>query len=43
VGADTVVMTCSNCRLQFLDSFKHYESKIKVMGLSEMVAEALVE
>lgn len=43
VGAETVAMTCSNCRLQFLDGIQHYEAKFKVRGLSEMVAEALVE
>jgi Fe-S oxidoreductase len=43
VGADTVAMTCSNCRLQFLDGIQHYGAKFKVRGLSEMVAEALVE
>lgn len=41
VGADTVVMTCSNCRLQFLDGVQHFNLDVKVRGLSEMVAEAL--
>jgi Fe-S oxidoreductase len=43
VGADTVALTCSNCRLQFLDGIQHHKAKFKVRGLSEMVAEALVE
>jgi Fe-S oxidoreductase len=39
--AGTVVMACSNCRLQFLDGVQHFGSDVKVRGLSEMVAEAL--
>jgi Fe-S oxidoreductase len=39
--ADTVVMACSNCRLQFLDGARHFDSDLKVRGLSEMVAAAL--
>ncbi|MCG3210228.1 MAG: hypothetical protein FOGNACKC_03859 [Anaerolineae bacterium] len=42
-GASTVAMTCSNCRLQFLDGIQHHNAKFKVRGLSEMVAEALEE
>ncbi len=41
--ADTVVMTCSNCRLQFMDGFKHYELQKEAVGLVEMVAKALIE
>ena len=40
-GADTVVMACSNCRLQFLDGIQHYGSELKIKGLSNMVAEAM--
>ena len=40
-GADTVVMACSNCRLQFLDGIEHYGSELKIKGLSSMVAEAM--
>lgn len=40
-GADTVVMACSNCRLQFLDGIEHYGSELKIRGLSSMVAEAM--
>jgi Fe-S oxidoreductase len=39
--AGTVVMACSNCRLQFLDGVQHFGSDLKVRGLSEMVAEGL--
>jgi Fe-S oxidoreductase len=41
VGAKTVAMTCSNCRLQFTDSVKHFNYDIKIAGLSQMVADAL--
>ena len=43
VGADTVAMSCSNCRLQFLDGVQHFNANVKVRGLAEMVAEALEE
>ncbi len=41
VGAKTVTMTCSNCRLQYTDSVEHFHLDIKVRGLSQMVAEAM--
>ena len=41
VGAKTVAMVCSNCRLQFTDSVKHFNFDVKVAGLSQMVADAL--
>ncbi|MEI7644812.1 MAG: (Fe-S)-binding protein [Chloroflexales bacterium] len=43
VGATRVAMTCANCRLQFVESLQHFGSPIKAVGLSHMVAEALVE
>jgi Fe-S oxidoreductase len=43
VGADTVVMACSNCRLQFTDGVQHFGLDLKVRGLSQMVADAIVE
>jgi Fe-S oxidoreductase len=43
VGADTVTMTCSNCRLQFTDCVDHFKLDWKVTGLAQMVADALVE
>jgi Fe-S oxidoreductase len=43
VGAGTVVMACSNCRLQFTDGVQHFGLDLKVRGLSQMVADALVE
>jgi len=43
VDAKTVVMSCSNCRLQFVDSVQHFNLDVKVAGLSQMVADALEE
>jgi len=43
VGANTVTMTCSNCRLQFTDGIDHFKLDWKVTGLAQMVADALVE
>lgn len=41
IEAQSVIMACSNCRLQFLDCFKHFNLDWKVLGLSQMVADAL--
>lgn len=43
VGAKTVAMCCSNCRLQFDDSVKHFNLDVKIAGLSQMVADALID
>lgn len=43
VGAKTVTMTCSNCRLQFTDGVSHFNLDWKVTGLAQMVADAMVE
>ncbi len=43
VGAKTVAMTCSNCRLQFTDCVQHFGLDVKVAGLAQLVADALVE
>ena len=43
VGADTVAMACSNCRLQYTDCVQHFNLDFKVAGLSQMVADALEE
>jgi Fe-S oxidoreductase len=41
-GAQAVTMVCSNCRLQFVEGVAHFQSPVKVRGLSEMVAKALL-
>jgi Fe-S oxidoreductase len=43
VGAKTVAMSCSNCRLQFTDSVQHFNLDVKVAGLSQLVADALID
>jgi Fe-S oxidoreductase len=43
VGAKTVAMACSNCRLQFTQGVEHFNLDWKVTGLAQMVADALVE
>ena len=43
VGAETVVMSCSNCRLQFVDCVKHFDLGVKVAGFSQLVSDALLE
>ena len=42
-GAKQVVMTCSNCRLQFADCVDHFALDWKVSGLAQIVAENMVE
>ena len=42
-GAKQVAMTCSNCRLQFLDCVEHFALDWKVVGLAQLVADNLVE
>ncbi len=41
VGAKTVAMVCSNCRLQYTDCVQHFNLDWKVAGLSQLVADAL--
>jgi Fe-S oxidoreductase len=41
VGAKTVAMACSNCRLQFADCVQHFNLDVKVAGLSQLVADAM--
>jgi Fe-S oxidoreductase len=43
VEAKTVAMVCSNCRLQFTDCVQHFNLDVKVAGLSQIVADALVD
>ena len=41
IGAKTVVMACSNCRLQFTDCVQHFDLDWNVAGLSQVVADAI--
>jgi Fe-S oxidoreductase len=43
VGAKTVAMSCSNCRLQFSDGITHFNLDWKATGLAQIVADALIE
>lgn len=41
VGAKRVAMCCSNCRLQHTESVAHFDLDVKVVGLTQLVADAL--
>ncbi len=43
VGAKTVTMSCSNCRLQFTSCVEHFNLDWKITGLAQMVADAMDE
>lgn len=43
VGAKKVAMTCSNCRLQFLDCVDHFSLDWEVLGLAKLVADNLIK
>ncbi len=42
-GAKKVAMTCSNCRLQFLDCVDHFALDWEVLGIAQLVADNLVK
>lgn len=42
-GAKKVAMTCSNCRLQFLDCVSHFSLDWEVLGMAQLVADNLIE
>jgi len=42
-GVKTLVTACANCRNMLEDGFEHYNMDIKVIGLTELVAEQLKE
>lgn len=41
IGAKSVCMVCSNCRLQFTDGVAHYKADVQVRGLTDMVSKAM--
>jgi Fe-S oxidoreductase len=41
IGAKSVCMVCSNCRLQFTEGVAHYKADVQVRGLTDMVSKAL--
>ena len=40
---DTLVTACANCRITLEEGFEHYEMEMPIVGLTEMIAEHLVE
>jgi Fe-S oxidoreductase len=43
LGVDRVVTACANCRLTFEDGLEEYDMDLPVVGLTEVIAEHLVE
>lgn len=43
VGAETLVTACANCRITLEEGLEHYQMNIPVVGLTELLAEHLVE
>jgi len=43
LGVDTLVTACANCRLTLEEGLEEYEMELPVVGLTEMLAEHLVE
>jgi Fe-S oxidoreductase len=42
-GATTLITACANCRIVLEEGLEHYHMNIPVMGLTELIAEYLVE
>jgi hypothetical protein len=42
-GVNTVVTACANCRVVMEEALEHYKMDIELLGLTELVAEHLVE
>ncbi len=43
LNVDTVVTSCANCRLMLEDGIEEYDMDLPIIGLTEMLAEHLVE
>ena len=43
LGVDTLVTACSNCRIVLEEGLEEYDMDLPVVGLTEMIAEHLVE
>ncbi len=43
LGVQTMVTACANCRIVLEEGLEHYNMNVKVVGLTELVAEHLVE
>jgi Fe-S oxidoreductase len=43
LGVGTVVTGCANCRTTLEDGIEHYDMKVEVIGLTELVAQYLAD
>lgn len=43
LGLETLVTACANCRITLEEGLEHYEMELPVVGLTELIAEHLVE
>jgi Fe-S oxidoreductase len=43
LGVETMVTACANCRIVLEEGLEHYNMNVKVVGLTELVAEHLME
>lgn len=43
LGLETLVTACANCRITLEEGLEHYEMELPVIGLTELIAEHLVE
>ncbi|MEW6645732.1 MAG: (Fe-S)-binding protein [Pseudomonadota bacterium] len=43
LGVETMVTACANCRIVLEEGLEHYNMNVKVVGLTELLAEHLVE
>lgn len=43
LGLETLVTACANCRITLEEGLEHYEMELPVLGLTELIAEHLVE
>ena len=43
LGVKTMVTACANCRIVLEEGLEHYNMEVQVLGLTEMLAEHLVE
>ena len=41
-GAEMVATACDNCKLQLIDVAEHYGVDVSVVGVTDLVADALI-
>ncbi len=42
-GVQTLITACANCRIVMEEGLEHYHMKVEVIGLTELLAQYLVE